>query len=435
MIDTLVLIFSYIFDITLLYFYVNIFLKDNKKNSSKLIYWGSYIIAECVVAVNTYLFMDMHTALRTLLNIVLGILTTFCITLLYKTKFSTRLFVSFSFQALCGIPEIVVANLLPYFFDEIEIEHIENIEPYILITTKIITFVLILTIDIFWHRRTKNRTSSYNMLLLLTPVISLIITVLIPHTLYKYRSTCFIFISLILLNVVNYYLLDNTLQVADLKEREKQLRQQINFQSEKYQQISTAYRNTRSLVHDTKKHFFYIRDCLKSKEYNLIADYMEESLEIIEHHYSRINTGNLVIDAFISNYIYMAEQESIEFSTNIQVVADNIPVKDYDLCVIIGNLMDNSINAARQIPAPYPRQILVEIFTDKYQFIIHVKNTKKHVPVKQDSETSDNELYHGYGTTNVQNITEKYKGTYTCFPEEESFETIIVIPIINDKKY
>ena len=59
MIDTLVLIFSYIFDITLLYFYVNIFLKDNKKNSSKLIYWGSYIIAECVVAVNTYLLMDI----------------------------------------------------------------------------------------------------------------------------------------------------------------------------------------------------------------------------------------------------------------------------------------------------------------------------------------------------------------------------------------
>ena len=35
----------------------------------------------------------------------------------------------------------------------------------------------------------------------------------------------------------------------------------------------------------------------------------------------------------------------------------------------------------------------------------------------------------------LDEITEKYKGTYTCFPEEESFETIIVIPIINDKKY
>ena len=131
--------------------------------------------------------------------------------------------------------------------------------------------------------------------------------------------------------------------------------------------------------------------------------------------------------------MYMAKQEAIEFSTNIQVVADNIPVKDYDLCVIIGNLMDNSITAARQIPVPYPRQIIVEIFTDKLQFIIHVKNTKCHTKIEQNTNSADNELYHGYGTTNIKNITEKYNGTYSCFPEDQAFETIIVIPILEKK--
>lgn len=433
MINILVSIFSDIFDLILLYFYINIFLKENKKDYSNLIYCAAYIIVECIISLNSYLFIDMFSSLRTSLNIVIGIITTFCITLLYETKFSTRLFISISFQALCGIPEVFVAVLLPNFFSQVEISHIEDYEPYILIMTKILAFFLLFAIDIFWHRHIKGRSASYNLLLLLTPVITLIITILIPHTLYRYNSTCFIFLSLILLNIVNYYLLGNTLQVADLKEREKQLRQQINFQSEKYQQISTAYRNTRSLIHDTKKHFFYINDCLKNKQYDLISNYMEESLKIIEHNYSRINTGNLVIDAFISNYMYMAKQEAIEFSTNIQVVADNIPVKDYDLCVIIGNLMDNSITAARQIPVPYPRQIIVEIFTDKLQFIIHVKNTKCHTKTEQNTNSADNELYHGYGTTNIKNITEKYNGTYSCFPEDQTFETIIVIPILDNK--
>lgn len=183
-------------------------------------------------------------------------------------------------------------------------------------------------------------------------------------------------------------------------------------------------------MHDTKKHFFFIQDCLQKENYEEILDYMEQSIQSLERTYNKINTGNLVIDAFISNYLEIGEAESIQFSTNIKVSAGRIPVEDYDLCIIIGNLMDNSMKAVRRVALPYPKRVEVEIITDTDRFVIHIKNTRERTIMQTESHLSADSLYHGYGITNIKNMVAKYHGTYACFPEETSFETVIVIPIL-----
>lgn len=60
----------------------------------------------------------------------------------------------------------------------------------------------------------------------------------------------------------------------------------------------------------------------------------------MEQHYIRINTGNLVIDAFVSNYMTIAQNDNIHFDTKIQIIPSRIPTDDYDPCIIIGNLLD-----------------------------------------------------------------------------------------------
>ena len=128
----------------------------------------------------------------------------------------------------------------------------------------------------------------------------------------------------------------------------------------------------------------------------------------------------------------IAKKEGISFATDIKVVAQRIPTDDYDLCVIIGNLLDNSLNAARVVASPYPRQIRVEIFTSQLEFVIHIENTRELHKETPNVYLNANELYHGYGITNVENLVKKYNGSYSCFPKDRSFETIIAIPIMND---
>ena len=57
--------------------------------------------------------------------------------------------------------------------------------------------------------------------------------------------------------------------------------------------------------------------------------------------------GNLVIDSFVGYCMNITTELGIRFETNIQIDQSAIPVDDYDLSIIIGNLLDNSINECR----------------------------------------------------------------------------------------
>lgn len=150
---------------------------------------------------------------------------------------------NFMFLALIGISDICL--LILYF-----------------------TVIFILGLKILFNRKSVSQNMTYNFSVFVTPVISFIlyITTPISQVLDKsnqYRLLIFYFM-LIILNIVNYFLLNNIVQVIFLKEHEKVITKQLFFQTEKYNQLSSAYKATRSVVHDTKKHLFYIKDCIKN---------------------------------------------------------------------------------------------------------------------------------------------------------------------------
>ena len=426
-------IISSVIDIALLYLYLNLFLSSPKKQLPKSLVFSCFLFVEIILYNANRLLISNQTMAKPLLLITIGCLTTVILTYLYPyCTFRNRLFVSVSFQLICGLGE-----MLTYFFLSICFPHTAA-----LISDIQLSFISQFCIWFFcflfrqlWHKKYKSQSVSYNLLIILTPFLSFIILIVIIQCFLSsgnaiadaYYIT--VLICLLSLNIVNYYLLDNVIQVATLKEKERELSKQVDFQTTKYQQLSSAYRNTRSLLHDTKKHFFYIQNCIEAQHYTDVISYIQNALDHLEQNYSRINTGNLVIDAFVSNYMTIAQNENIQFDTKIQIIPSRIPTDDYDLCIIIGNLLDNSLNATRGIPSPHPRKIYTELFTTKLEFIIHIKNTCQPKLKSSPASQSTHELYHGYGLTNVRSLVKKYDGTYSCFTKDYTFETIIVIPI------
>lgn len=206
------------------------------------------------------------------------------------------------------------------------------------------------------------------------------------------------------------------------------MQQQITFQTDKYQQLSAAYRKSRSIVHDTKKHYFSIQSHIKNMEFDKLDEYLKSAITDLENTYAKINTGNLVIDAFVSSYLDIAAEEGIQFDTDIHVDPDRIPVKDYDLCVILGNLLDNSLQACHKIVPPLKRRIQVQLYIDANDtFIIHLGNT---IPPKTDEKNdATDSLIHGYGLENVKSITEAYHGMYSTIADQ-TYDVYVIIPII-----
>lgn len=289
-----------------------------------------------------------------------------------------------------------------------------------------------LNITILFGRKKKEAYSlQYSILVLIMPILSIVLLITIPiqnttNTTQNVLSMIGM-IGILLANIANSYLLDNILKLAELQQIDIQQKQQLEYQATKYQQISTTYRISRKLIHDMKKHFFFISNCVKSNEIDAITPYINNAIQDIEQSHNRVNTGNLVIDAFVSNHMTIAEQENIEFFSDIQITTNNVQIRDYDLSIILGNLLDNALNACRKVESPAPRQIAVELFTTNMEFVIHIANSVSEKQISTNKNISD-DLYHGFGTKNVEAIVNKHMGTYTHYMEEEQYHCIVALP-------
>jgi len=271
----------------------------------------------------------------------------------------------------------------------------------------------------------------YSIFLLTAPIATTITVMALPFPLENTKTLYFsliAYIFLFLLNVVNFVLLDNFLYTKELEKEKLRFDQQIAFQSEKYNQLSETYRGTRRILHDTKKHYMVINKCAQEQDYETILEFLKTSLDELERSYSLINTGNLVIDAFVSNYMALSKNEGIAFTTNIRIKAEQVPVDDYDLCIILGNLLDNSFQETRKIELPHKRSIFVEIIGKPDKMILHIINDKREFVLEEEKRTERYMMYHGYGIKNVQNITKKLLGSYSIHDEPTVYDVVIVLP-------
>ena len=142
-----------------------------------------------------------------------------------------------------------------------------------------------------------------------------------------------------------------------------------------------------------------------------------------------VRTGNAMVDAILNSKISLAR------SREISVRADaNIPValrlSELDLCVIIGNLFDNAIEASMALPAP-ERLIRVYMEIKGAQLYISFTNLTaagKRKKVSGRFATTKGEG-HGFGLVRIDNIVERLGGYITRSSEEGAFSTEILIPV------
>lgn len=394
------------------------------------------VIAFCLLSFHistSFAPLLIHTqseSLNTNILIALSLLLVFLSTFLYDVKLHHRIFISLCYQVIGILSEIFVYVLFPPSQEESLVA--TDLQPnYIWNLLSSVIALIIIILLCYIMRTVKNDFSiQYTITVLITPILSIVcIIYTIDFSTYKlnniYPYQCLLVLGFYIINAIHYFLFTYVIRSNKLELENQRLQEQILFQTNKYQQISAAYKNTRSILHDTKQHFFFLDNCINSQSYSAMKDYLPTAIQKLEQSYNRINTGNLVIDAFVSNYLSIAENENINFNTDIKIDLNHIPINDYDLCIILGNLLDNCIEAVRTISHPKEREIDVHIFTKSGNFVIHICNS--YYPDLQGSEKK-NSLIHGYGCKNIEQITLKSNGTYSSMIEDDKYIAIVSIP-------
>lgn len=413
-----------------LFLYYQILFLQRKKNIPLSLVFIGFALAEFSYYFLTFITIENVSSSSFYFRVILNIIINFILSFYYSSRIFWRFFVVIGYTVLTTICEDF-AYFIINRFTEINME-LDTLPENSFIAISLICNLLQLLIIILLHTLRKNRNSlrstTYSLLLLLIPLLSVCLILSPPYLdlIFSLPNTyILLLLFLLLINIVNYILLENVLKAENYSQKAKRLEEQLSFQSQKYVQLTEAYRNIRSFMHDAKKHLFYIEECVTKKQYDQIIPYTRETMNNLESHYCTINTGNLVIDSFISNYILQTKRCGIELTTNIKVNCSKIPIDDYHLTIILGNLLDNAFNACSNMTLG---KINVSIQTVEDTFTIHITNTYIPSSEKKIKNIEELDFIHGYGLENVKNSVQVCGGIILINYENSLYCVTVIFP-------
>ena len=141
-------------------------------------------------------------------------------------------------------------------------------------------------------------------------------------------------------------------------------------------------------------------------------------------------SGNHILDAVVSLRMMDAKRHDIHFETTL-FLPDRIPLSEVVFASLIGNLLDNAIEACRKVPSKNT-EIKFEIRPWKQMMYIYCSNTSdgNYILNSNGELLSTKSLQgHGIGIRRIKEIVEASGGTYKFTPEAERFNVSIMIPL------
>lgn len=213
------------------------------------------------------------------------------------------------------------------------------------------------------------------------------------------------------------------------KNKERFEQYQNKLMTAQMEEVNHMYMAMRGWRHDYHNHMQKIRAHLgmgQMEEACRYIDEMAEDLTDIGFHYK---SGNSNVDAILNSKLALAEKSQIAIKCDASV-PEKLSVSSVDLCVILGNLVDNALEACEKIDRAEKRFLRIYLCVMKNQLYISVSNGTKELVRKLDKEYITNKRgNHGYGLKRIDDIVEKYQGYINRQNEPGVFATEILLPL------
>lgn len=182
--------------------------------------------------------------------------------------------------------------------------------------------------------------------------------------------------------------------------------------------------------HDMKHQIALLMEQQDGSE-ELRRRYSNEIIKMIEVYDSNINTGNEVLNTILRDKSLYCSMNNISWTCAAH--GEQLDFMDpMDLAAMIGNALDNAVEAVERI-ADKKQQIISVQIADKGNIMqILVENTfdgKLNKAGGQILTRKDDKNYHGLGLRSIQAVAEKYDGYATTNVQGNTFVLNILIPI------
>lgn len=195
------------------------------------------------------------------------------------------------------------------------------------------------------------------------------------------------------------------------------------------EEVNQLYHQTRGWRHDFKNHLQTMLAYLEMGQTECLEGYLQELSEDYQQIDIALKTGNNMVDAILNSKISVIKAKNIKVDASASVPAQ-LPISDVDLSVMIGNLLDNALEACLKLP-PEERFIRFYMTKAKANLYLYVMNSSDGTYRRGMGNylTTKTLAGHGYGLQRIDKVIRKYNGYRSREDEGNVFATEILLPL------
>lgn len=199
-----------------------------------------------------------------------------------------------------------------------------------------------------------------------------------------------------------------------------------------YDEVEAIYHKMRGWRHDYHNHIQVLKAHIALKEYDRAEEYLDMLAEDLASVDTVLTTGNVMVDAILNSKLAMMRKREIQVDATAMVPQD-VNISGVDLSVLIGNLLDNAMEACMLLEKKEDRFIRIYIDIIKKQLYISVMNSMEGKVKRNGIQyLSSKAGLHGFGILRIDSIVSKYHGYINRQNEQDVFATEVMLPLMEE---
>ena len=258
-------------------------------------------------------------------------------------------------------------------------------------------------------------------------VTQYLMNAILSHDVYTMRQASIVSFLVLLLFFLVFSLLLLTISARDQERAQRLVLQQTDRLMEKnYQTLHQDLQENAKRIHDFHHHLQAILGLAEQAGDQKTEEYVQSLLTVSYRDVRMCSCGNDIIDAVINCSAAEAARSHIDFHYNVELSSSLSQISPIDLCAVLGNQVENALDACKKIPDSQRRFIQVSIRQNKGFVVIQVINSAYRNPFTADGRLVTNKEdpeFHGLGLKSIQDTVDKYNGYLTNYYEDHRFQS------------
>lgn len=255
--------------------------------------------------------------------------------------------------------------------------------------------------------------------LMILPLISLFVINEIailsdPFTIPKDLISIIIILGLMAANFFEFSFFQKEINYQYEKDKNILLENQIDQQRLQYEMLSKKNSEIRKIRHDLKNNLISLVGYLNTNKIELAKDYLNNQINGINSIGATVSTNYPAIDSILNYKIVEAKKNNIQISTKILI--NHLNIDEMDVCLLLGNSLDNAIEA-NQFVIGEKRFISLDLIEQDNVLMLLIQNScskKISKEILDNGTTKFDKVNHGFGLERIDKIVKKYNGYFDC---------------------